>query len=330
MVTPVNALGRDIVKRSNRLLILLGVFLAVIAMMAVVVIGGGGTTGGAKASPTPTPEPQVQVVIAKVDMALGDRITADMVDVQTMTLSERDELGVDTFSNPTQVVGKVVGGQIIKGTPLSASAFLSPGSITKGQDLASAIAPGRVAVAMEVDQVNGVGTLIVPGDHVDVILSVWVDELEIQYMDEDSGWEVKVGGNPAVTTKMVIQNRKVLVTLLPQAEATEEPAPAAAGTATPEPKPSAETVANTGQHMIVIVELLPEEAEVIRWAQRMEITDPQNYISLGLALRSDKDNDAPPVKTAGITFRQLVTIYGVLPPDGRGIIPEDIAKQITW
>jgi Flp pilus assembly protein CpaB len=320
------------VKRSNRLLILLGVFLAVIAMMAVVVIGGGGTTGGAKASPTPTPEPQVEVVIAKVDMALGDRITADMVETQTMTLSERDALGVDTFSNTTQVVGKVVGGQIIKGTVLSASAFLSPGSITKGQDLASAIAPGRVAVAMEVDQVNGVGTLIVPGDHVDVILSVWIDDLKIalEASDETGGYKIEVGGNPAVTTKMVIQNRKVLVTLLPQAEATEEPAPAAAGTATPEPKPSAETVANTGQHMIVIVEVLPEEAEVIRYAQRMEITDPQNYITLGLALRSDKDNDAPPVTTAGITFRQLVTIYGVLPPDARGIIPEDIAKQIQW
>jgi len=318
------------VKRSNRLLILLGVFLAVIAMMAVVVIGGGGTTGGAKASPTPTPEPQVEVVIAKVDMALGDRITADMVETQTMTLSERDALGVDTFSNTTQVVGKVVGGQIIKGTPLSASAFLSPGSITKGQDLASAIAPGRVAVAMEVDQVNGVGTLIVPGDHVDVILSVWVPTFGDTSLPDEYGRVTKTESGEDVTAKMVIQNRKVLVTLLPQAEATEEPAPAAAGTATPEPIPSAETVSNTGQHMIVVLEVLPEEAEVIRWAQRAEIQDPQNYITLGLALRSDKDNDAPPVTTAGITFRQLVTIYGVLPPDNRGIIPEDIAKQITW
>jgi pilus assembly protein CpaB len=309
-------------------LILLGVFLAVIAMMAVVVIGGGGAAGGAKATPTPTKEPTVGVVIAKVDMALGDRITADMVEVQTMTISERKLLGVDTFSSPIQVIGKVAGGQIIKGTPLSADAFMCVGCVTKGVDLASAIAPGRVAVAMEVDQVNGVGTLIVPGDFVDVILSVWVDSLKIKKTDEKSGWNVEVGGEKDVTTKMVIQNRKILVTLLPAATATDEPK--AAASKTPGPKPSAETVTNTGQHMIVVLELLPEEAEIVRWAQREEITDPQNYITLGLALRSDKDKDAPPVTTQGITFRQLVTVYGVLPPDPRGIIPADIARQITW
>ena len=82
--------------------------------------------------------------------------------------------------------------------------------------------------------------------------------------------------------------------------------------------------------MIVVVEVTPEEAEVIRWAQREEKVDPQNYITLSLALRSDKDNDAPAVTTAGITFKQLVTIYGVLPPDPRGIIPADLAKQISW
>ena len=316
-------------KRSNRLLILLGVFLAVIAMMAVVVIGGGGTTGGAKATPSPTKEPTVGVVIAKVDMALGDRITADMVEVQTMTISERKALGVETFSSPVQVIGKVAGGQIIKGTPLTASTFMSPGSITKGQDLASAIAPGRVAVSMDVDQINGVGTLIVPGDYVDVILSVWVDQLKIKHTDDKSDWTVEIGGEKDVTTKMVIQNRKVLATLLPPAEATEEPKQAVAS-ATIEPSASVETVTNSGQHMIVILELLPEEAEILRWAQREEITDPQNYITLGLALRSDKDKDAPPVTTQGITFRQLVTVYGVLPPDPRGIIPADIARQITW
>jgi len=316
------------VKRSNRLLILLGVFLAVIAMMAVVVIGGGGTAGGAKASPTPTKEPTVQVVIAKVDMDLGEKITADMVETQTMTISERDELGVKTFSSTAKVIGKQAGGLILKGTPLSADLFLSPGSIVKGQDLASAIAPGKVAIAMEVDQVNGVGTLIVPGDHVDVIVSVWVDQLKIKKTDEKSGWQVEIGGAADVTTKMVIQNRKVMVTLLPQPDATEEPQPAT--TATPKAEPSAETVSNSGQHMIVILEVLPEEAEIIRWAQREEITDPQNYITLGLALRSDKDNDQPSAATQGITFKQLVTFYGVLPPDARGIIPPDIAKQISW
>ena len=48
-----------------------------------------------------------------------------------------------------------------------------------GQDIAGAVASGMVAVTMEVDQVNGVGTLIVPGDHVDIVLSVWMDQFGI-------------------------------------------------------------------------------------------------------------------------------------------------------
>ena len=44
--------------------------------------------------------------------------------------------------------------------------------------------------------------------------------------------------------------------------------------------------------MMVILEVTPDEAEILRWAQRAEKTDPQNYIDLSLALRSDKDNDA--------------------------------------
>ena len=177
---------------------------------------------------------------------------------------------------------------------------------------------------MEVDQVNGVGTLIVPGDHVDVILSVWVDQLAIK---NAGGHEVALATSRSaarqdVTTKMVIQNRKVLVTLLPPAEASRGGGRKAGASATPAPEPTADTVTNTGRHMIVVVEVLPEEAEVIRWAQRAENADPQNYITLGLALRSDKDNDAAARDHAGHHLPAARRPnYGVLPPDPRAIIP---------
>jgi Flp pilus assembly protein CpaB len=319
------------VKRSNRLLILLGVFLAVIAMMAVVVIGGGGTTGGPKTSPTPTKEPTVQVVIAKVDIAPGERITSDMVETQTMTVSERDELGFDTFTRTSSVVDKTAGGPITKGDPFSPESFMTAGAVIKGQDLAKGIAPGKVLIAMEVDQVNGVGTLLVPNDHVDVILSVYVEQIGITAKVEDKTWLLSQLGQDVhdVTTKMIIQNRKVLAVLLPPVETNESPG-AAAPSGSPTPSSSSETITNNGQHMIVLVEVLPEEAEIIRWAQREEITDPQNYITLGLVLRSAEDNDAPPVTTQGITYKQLVTVYGVLPPDPRAELPSDLAKMFTW
>jgi Flp pilus assembly protein CpaB len=301
-------------------------------MVGVIVVAGGGSSGGAaKGTPTPTPEPQVPVVVAKVDIALGDKITGDMVEISHMTLSARDALGGTTYTTTTAVVGKVAGGAIAKGSVIYAeSSFLQPGTFVAGQDLASAVGPGKLAVAMEVDQVNGVGALVVPGDHVDIVLSTWVDQLAIDLQaGPTSAFKLTIPGGQAVTTKIVIQNRKVLATLLPA----PEPAAAgnnAGGSPTPQPKSTALTVTNSGIHMVVIVEVQPDEAEIIRWAQRAEKTDPQNYITLGLALRSDKDNDAPAVTTPGITLKQLVTIYGVLPPDPRAIIPADLAKQISW
>jgi Flp pilus assembly protein CpaB len=320
------------VKRSNRLLILVGVFLAVVAAIGVIVVGGGGgNTTGAKGTPTPTAEPTVYVVIAKTDMALGDKITLDTVDVEKMTVSQRDNLGHETFSDPAQVVGKIAGGAITKGSVLFVgTSFLQPGTVVKGQDIASAIAPGKVAVSMEIDQVNGVGTLVVPGDHVDIILSVWVDQLKITTTTASSKWNVELPGATQVTTKMVIQNGKILATLLPPPVPVLGTDQTTGGSPAPLANPTAEVVTNTGTHMIVVVEVQPDEAEIIRWAQREEKLDPQNYITLGLALRSDKDNEAPKVTTPGITFKQLVTIYGVLPPDPRGIIPADLARQISW
>ena len=319
-------------KRSNRLLILFGVFLAVLSMVGVIVVAGGSSGGGTtKGSPTPTPEPQVAVVVAKVDIALGDKITVDMVTTLSMPMSARDALGGTTYSTTTQVIGKIAGGTITKGSVIYAeSSFLQPGTFVAGQDLASAIAPGKVAVSMEVDQVNGVGALLVPGDRVDIVLSTWIDQLAITLNSAPtSPWKITLPGGTAVTTKIVIQNRKILATLLPTPVANAAPANNG-GTPTPEPKATSQTVTNNGVHMIVVVEVQPDEAEIIRWAQRAEKLDPQNYITLGLALRSDKDNDAPAVTTPGITLKQLITIYGVLPPDPRAIIPPDIAKQISW
>jgi Flp pilus assembly protein CpaB len=269
-------------------------------------------------------------VIAKVDINLGDKITTDMVTTETMTLSQRDALGSDTFSAPSQVAGQVAGGLIKKGDILYADkSFLPAGAFVQGQDLAPAVAAGKVAVAMEVDQVNGVGALIVPGDHVDIVLSVWVNQVHITGILGAA--KVDLGGSLDVTTKMVIQNRKVLAALLPAVVPTTEQGGANTGASpTPAPKPSAATVTNSGAHMIVVVEVLPDEAEIIRWAQREEKPDVQNYITLGLALRSDKDDDAAAVTTPGITYKQMVLLYGVLPPDPRAIVPADLAKLISF
>jgi Flp pilus assembly protein CpaB len=326
-------LGSVVVKRSNRLIILLGVLLAIAGGLAAIALANGsgvngGNGGNATASPTPTPEPTVTVVVAKVAINLGDTITASMVGVQTLTVSQRDALGQDTFSSVDQVIGKIAGGTITAGQVLMASRdILSPGSMPDGTDIAGAISPGMVAVSMEVDQTNGVGTLIVPGDHVDIILSVYTDPLAISGKDA-AGNTISLPGVSQVTSKMVIQDGKILATLVQPAAPTA--APVENGTPAVAPAATSAIVQFTGRTMIAIVEVTPDEAEIIRYAQRAETEGTQNYIDLAFALRSSQDNSAPPVVTPGITFKMLVDKYGVLPPDPRGVIPADLAKSIQW
>jgi Flp pilus assembly protein CpaB len=317
------------VRRSNRLIILLGVFLALIGGLAtaVVITTGGGGGGTASASPSPTAEPTVTVIVAKKDISLGDRITAEMVGAESLTISQAAALGGDTFSDPNQVIGKVAGGQITAGQVLIGSRdFLKAGEMVDGQDIAGAISSGMVAVAMQVDQINGVGTLVVPGDRVDIILSVYTEQVSLTVKDQNDV-SIAVGGGQAVTTKMIIQNRKVLATLLPPVEGTGTTTTASGA---PEAGATPAIVQNNGRLMIVILEVTPADAEVLRWAQRAEKQDPQNYIDLSLALRSTKDADSGDTSTTGITFKMLVDKYGVLPPDPRGLLPPDLARGISW
>jgi Flp pilus assembly protein CpaB len=316
------------VKRSNRLLVLFGLLFAIVGGgLAFVVSSGGGGTGGAVASAAPTAEATTTVVVAKQDINLGDRITADMVEEKNVSISDRAKLGVDTFTTKVEVVGKIAGGKISTGEPLVGSRdFLNPGSMTEGKDIAGAVESGYLGVSVELDQINGVGTLLVPGDRVNIILSVYVSQLALANTNNPK-LPITIEGGKDVTTKMIIQNRKVIATLLPPTTAAA-PSPNASGG--PAAAPTTPTVQNSGRHMVAIIEVKPDEAEMISWAQREEKTDTQSYIDLTVALRSDKDNALPNAVTPGITFKMLVDKYGVLPPDPRAIIPADIAAKLQW
>jgi Flp pilus assembly protein CpaB len=328
------------VKRSNRLLILLGIIVAISGGVGAAVLSngsGGGSNGpgpSASVTPAPTPEPTVQIVVAKQDIPAGSTITATMVGLKALTISEAAKLGPDTFTSVDSVVGNIAAVNITNGQPIVASLdFISTsGTVTQGKDISPAITKGMVAVSMEVDQTNGVGTLIVPGDHVDIILSVYVEQLALTSKDA-ANVPIIVGGGTQVTTKMVIRNRRIMATLL----APVAPNPASAATANPSapvasPSTTPAVVQLDSRHMITIVEVMPEEAELIRWAQRMEKQDPQNYIDLSFALRSRADDNTKgsTADTGGVTYFQLVQNYGVLPPDPRAVIPPKLGLVIQW
>lgn len=318
-------------KRSNRLIILIGVLLAVMGGLgAVVVAGGGSGGGGTSAGPTATPEATTTVVIATRDINFGDRITSDMVEEKTVKISVRDGYGSDTYTSAAEVIGANAGAKITAGQPLTRHRdILTAGTMPDGKSIAGSIAPGYVAISIEVDQVNGVGTIITMGDRVNVILSVYTPGVALAYKNKEKETILDLKDVTEPSVKLVIQNRKVLGTIVTPSvsEKTQAPAAAASGEATA--GPTSANVELTDRHMIVILEVKSSEAEVIRWAQRAEKPDPQNYISMALVLRSEKDNTVADVTTTGITFKMLVDKWGVLPVDGRAYIPSDIMQLIN-
>ena len=317
-------------KRSNRLLILVGFVLAAVAFVGVVLIANGsGGAANATAAPTPTQEPHTTVVIAKTNINLGDEITKDNVTTEDVTVSKKLSLGDDTFTTVDEVIGMKAGGSISKDSVLHKSSdFLGAGEMPAGQSIAKSIAPGMVAVSLMVDEMNGVGMLVTPGDHVDIILAMWVKDIDITDVTTTNKHGLDAWPDKEVTAKLIISDRKVLAVLLPTPTTNTNGLPNAS--ATPAAKTGRTLTADKDAMAFVIVEVKPQEAEIIRYAQRSEVENQETGETLGLALRSASDNGVSEPGTSGVTFQRLVQLYSVLPPDPRGIVPPDLQRGIQW
>jgi len=86
-------------KRSNRLILLIGLFLAVVAFVGVIMLTGNTSSGGGTvAGPSPSPT-TAKVVKAAVDIAAGTTVTASMVELDEVPLvAAGPDAPVDGFS----------------------------------------------------------------------------------------------------------------------------------------------------------------------------------------------------------------------------------------
>jgi Flp pilus assembly protein CpaB len=287
-------------KRSNRLILLIGVFLAALAFVFVVILlsgdGGTGTPGPGASTPPPA---ELDTVVAARDIPLGVTVTAAMVTTQKIPTDNRE---VGALGTPSQAIGKVARQTITRGQQVTAAAFLSQSSPTSIECLA-----GFTCMAVQVDQVSGVGTLIKTGDFVDLVAQV-SPEFPINFFLEP-GTEVVTGEVAAdhTSVKMLLQGIQVVATLLPA------PEPVAAG-ASPAPDEGETGTSLTGQQEIVILAVTAQQAEVIKYAQMdgvisLVLRSPQDF-------RDENGNVVPGsvVGTTGVTLRVLVDEYDVLIP----------------
>ena len=292
-------------KRSNRLVLLVGVFLAIIAFVGILLL--------ARQSPS-NPQTQVApttgpVVVAAADIPLSTRITADQVTTITIDLKS---ISTGAFTNPSQVIGQIVRQQVSKGAQITSATLnggSSPGQITNLE------CPATLrCMAVQVDQVSGVGTVIKTGDYVDAVVGLTGDKFPVITISPTDKSVTVVAGINSTSVKLLLQGLQVVGTLLPPvapppANSTATPAPSGSGA------PSGPSTALNGQQEIVILAVSAQQSEVLKFVQMDG--------NVTLALRSPNDfidpttgAPIPPTeaKTTGIILKTLIDSYGVLPP----------------
>jgi pilus assembly protein CpaB len=280
-------------KRSNRLILLTGVLLALVAFVGIVVLTGGGRGSGSSQEPTELP-----TVIAATNIPLGVEITAEMVTTQNLAVGARN---VGAYQDASAVIGQTVRLKIVEGQQITAANFTASGDIARLD-----VPVGKVGMSVQVDQVSGVGTVIKTGDYVDMLVGFTGDKFPVITLPDAPGGEISVvQGLNNTSAKLLVQGMQVLGTLLPP------PPPAAEG----QPDGQSGTALN-GQQQIVIVAASPQQAEVIKFAQLDG--------SISLVLRAPSEfvdpNDPttpiepPPNVTTGVVLRTLIDEYGVLVP----------------
>jgi pilus assembly protein CpaB len=241
-------------KRSNRLVLLVGVFLAVIAFVGVVLLS--------QQKPSTPEEATTQtVVIANEDIPLGTVIEEPMLRIEEIEIPTALP---GAYGATSQVVGQIARQEVVEGQQITTAITNQGGTTTTQIDTPA----GFRAMSVMVDRISGVGTLIKPGDWVDMVIRMDVKPVVV---NEDGTSATVVDAVDGDTSKLLLQGMQVLGTLLP-------PPPATAEGATPPPG-----TALSDRQELVILGLTAEQVEVVKWAQN----DAQ--VSMSLVLRSPDD-----------------------------------------
>ena len=293
-------------KRSNRLILLIGVLLAIVAFVGIILLSQGSTGPGTSEPVEPV---ELQTVVATEDIPLGVIVESDMVTTQLLATTAR-LAGV--YESVSAVVGQVARRNIVAGAQITSTDFLAATNPT------SIVCPaGKVCMGVQVDQVSGVGTLIRPGDFVDLLVGFTGDKFPVIAPNPEDPTQVQVvGGLNSTSVKLLLQGMQVIGALLP-------PPPTQEGQ--PAPQAGTGSTALTGQQEIVILAVSAQQAEVIKFTQldgsiTLVLRSPTEFVERD---ENGQVIDPPPVVTTGIILKSLVDEYNVLTPQlVETILPE--------
>jgi pilus assembly protein CpaB len=147
--------------RTNRFIFYGAVGLALLA--AILVFAALANFGGDET--TASIGDTVDVVVASQDIDAGDEINADMVELASLPVNA---LVDEAFTDEALVVGTRAQVRVARGDQLAPSKVVGAGD--DGEGVGYIIPGGMVAQSVQVSEETSVGGLILPGDHVNVIV----------------------------------------------------------------------------------------------------------------------------------------------------------------
>jgi pilus assembly protein CpaB len=207
--------GMTLAKGGNRLPLILGVVLGLVAAVLVVVVLTGSKDSGS--IPISSGE-GVPVVVATSDIPAGTKLNGDLIEVRQIPASDKLASAFGTTEGVVDQVTKI---------PLAAGEQVIPNKLATGNfgsfvgdnpPLALVVEPGQRAVSVGISSVIGAGGNIRPGDFVDVVLIVELKPEDVS--PESQGTSDQIGAT-------ILQNVKVLAIdqsiTNPNAETTSDP-----------------------------------------------------------------------------------------------------------
>lgn len=266
------------------------------AFVGIVVLLGQDKTGPAVEKTT------VPVLVAKADIAIGDSVTPDKVEVIEV---EPDAVAGTRISDPSLLTGSPALFPIAKGQQVSQAAVgLGPNATVC---ISCSLLPGEKAIAFQVDRVTGLDFLVQAGDHIDILFRTEIQVLQPTADSVGSGtprFEPVTGLESAPTVKTLLQNKRVLYVSATKIK------PVTAPDATPAPDTGSGGTPETALESVVIVFAGSDaDAEVIKFAQ----TDLSVIGKLTAILRGVDDEVVE--QTTGVTLKILVDTFGIPVPD---------------
>jgi Flp pilus assembly protein CpaB len=300
------------VKRSNRLVILVGVLLAVLAFVAIVILLNQ------RQEETPEAEVTQTVLVATEDIDIGEEVTPGKVEAREIP---PDAAQGTPLTDPSAVSGQPAVFPIPEGSQVTGEAIGIGNRLAV--NIPALLNPGEKAVTFQVDRVTGVDFLVKPGDTIDVVMSQSITVLQetadsAANTDETAParFEAVTGLENQRTVKAILQDKRVLYVSATRAQEQEPVDTNGDGVVNDQDEQPAQAAIDS---VIIVFAGTDQDAEVIKFAQNA--LGEQGALSVVVR---HADDDAVET-TTGITIDALVEDYGLRIPD----IVEQLNEEAT-